>query len=545
MTVRTQLAAAMRALLGVPVYEGRSPYTAAGGYDLDDPTIERARIMRGGSLNQIEPSQTRWFEADLETAQQMADNGRLQKVGQLCKAMMGDGLISGLLGTRTSGLLALPRHFVGEADAVQALEERSGSRTVFDEMCPPSELAALAGDGILAGAGVGELIPVENRPHPVLVRYEPEHLEFRQHENQWYFNSLSGPIRITPGDGRWVLHVPGGKVAPWNGGAWKALGRAYVDKTHARLHRSNYSGKLANPARLAFSPAAATETQRAGFLAKLIGWGLNSVFELPPGWDAKLLESNGSGWEVFSKQGEDANLEIMIRLAGQVVTVTGGTGFANADIHQTIKADLIKQTADALSYSINTQILPPWSWATRGQTLEAIQSSPLVGWHTDPPEDRKTEAEVMKGLSEGIRELAQVLRAYGMDLDVEEIARRFGVAAIEIGESKAKPVNLDQVTKAADVANANGLRITQGQVAEILQTVGVKTEAMPSATKRVRLDLAPTDLAKVVRADEARTSQGLDPLGDERGDLMISEVGQPPAGSTDSGEDPNAQPEDE
>jgi hypothetical protein len=548
MSVRTNLAAAMRALLGVPIYDGKSPLAAAGGYDLNDPVVERARELRGGSLTQLRPSQTRWFEADLESAQIQADNGRLQMVGQLCKAMQGDGLISGLLSTRTSGLIALPRHFVGKHAIVAALEERSGSRTVWDEMCPPAELAALAGDGIQAGAGVGELIPVANRPHPVLVRYEPEHLEYRQYENQWYLNTLSGPIRVNPGDGRWVLHVPGGKVAPWNQGAWKALGRAYVDKTHARLHRANYSGKLANPARIAKTPAAATETQRWGFVQRLLAWGINTVVELPPGYEATLLESNGRGWEVFSRQVEDANLEIMIRLAGQVVTVTGGTGFANADIHKTIRSDLIKQTADDLAYTCNTQILPTWSWLTQGQDQRAIDESPLIGWHTDPPEDRKTESDVMKGLADGMRELAESLRAYGLDLDVEEVARRFGIPTVEIKDSHSLPTDLDRVAKAADMAQANGLRVTQDRVTEILTAVGLKTEALPAAAgKKVRLDLAPTDLARVVRADEARLSQGLDPLGDERGDLMISEIGQLSDGPDEpselgEGESSNAEP---
>lgn len=41
-----------------------------------------------------------------------------------------------------------------------------------------------------------------------------------------------------------------------------------------------------------------------------------------------------------------------------------------------------------------------------------------------------------------------------------------------------------------------------------------------------RLDLAPTDIAKVVRVDEARRSRDLPPIGDERGDLTIVELDQ-------------------
>lgn len=414
------------------------PRTLQGVYDLDDPTIERLRESFGGSLQPVIYTPTRWYLSDLESAQHEADNGYMRRIAQLWRAMHQDGLIQGLTMTRTAGLVALPKRFRGHPKAIEMLTPSNSTRSVFDEMFPPIELAKLAADGIGVGVGVAELVPVVGREHPVMVRLDPEFLVFRHNESRWYYQSTVGLLPITPGDGRWILHTPGGRLNPWNDGLWPSLGRAFITKEHAMLHRGNYSSKLANPARVAYAPQAATEAQRMGFLAKLIAWGINTVFELPPGWDAKILESNGRGWEVFGKEIETADLEIMISLAGQVVTVTGGTGFANADIHQAIRADLIKLTADSLAHTINTQGLPPWQFYTFG--ADSLDEAVRVEWDITPPLERQSEAQAMLAAAQAIRELLGQLEARGVKVDVAELLRRFGVPVIGNSDVSAAPL---------------------------------------------------------------------------------------------------------
>lgn len=426
MALRERLADAARSLLGVTVYENATPTT---GIEIDDETIDRLRRQLGGNLQPPAIGRYRWHVADLEKATEFAERGDLERVGQLWRAMKRDGLIRGLTSTRTAGLVALPRRFRGDPQIIADLTDENDSRSVFDEMFPPSELAQMAADGVGIGVGVGELVPVVGRDHPVLVRQDPRFLRYRWNEGRWYFTSIAGQLPIVPGDGRWILHTPGGRIAPWESGDWQSLGRAFIDKEHALLHRGNFGGKLANPARVAYAPNGSTEAQRLGFLSKLIRWGINSVFELPPGWEAKLLESNGRGWEVFGKQIEDANLEIMIAIAGQVVTVTGGTGFANADIHQMIRADLIKQTGDALAYTLNTQGIPPWIFKRYGE--KALARSVRVGWDTRPPVDRKDESEAMSGAAKALTELDAALASVDMRLAVDDLVARFGIPVDE------------------------------------------------------------------------------------------------------------------
>jgi hypothetical protein len=411
----------LAALLGVSGYARRKGY----GPELEDRVVERVRESLGGNLALQPTTQIRWYLADLEEAQYQADAGDLMPAAQLWRAMRRDGVITGLMGSLTSGLVRLPKKFYGEAASVAALKARNGTRSTFDDMCPPSELALLAADGKALGVGVAELVPVPGRDFPVLIRLEPEFLRYRWVENRWYYTSVAGMLPITPGDGRWVLHTPGGRLAPWLSGLWPSLGRSFINKEHSLLHRSNYSAKLANPARVAYSAQGANETERLEFFQKLMAWGINTIFSLPPGWDVKLLESKGEGTKIFQEEIDTCDREFAISIAGQVVTVDGGTGFQNSDIHRAIRADIVKDVADGLAYTVNTQVIPPYvaqRWGT-----QAIRTAAILEWDISRPKDLQAEATSLVTVGTAIAQLGEVLRTYGRELDVEELTTRFGI----------------------------------------------------------------------------------------------------------------------
>ncbi len=433
----------LAALLGISAYAA-NPSSLPG---LDAPHVERIREELGGQLQPIPFSQQRWYLSDLESAVHNADAGHLAGAARLMRAARTDGVLAGVLSTRTGGLVRLPKRFRGPADVVSALELGNGSaRSVFEEMAPATELALLAGDGDLLGVGVAELVPVEGRDFPVLVRLDPEFLEYRWNENRWYFRSVAGLLPITPGDGRWVLHTPGGRAAPWQHGLWRAVGRAYIRKEHAALHRDNWEAKLANPARVAVAPQGSTEGQKQAWFRSVMAWGVNTVFGLTPGYDVKLLESNGRGADSFSSTIAEQNQEMIIAVAGQTVTTDGGTGFANADVHKTIRADLIKATADALAYTVNTQILPAFIVSRFGE--DALDAGAVVEWDVTPPKDRTAEAAALQGVATAITTLSEALAAHGKELDVDAICTRFGVPVRAPVEAAAAP-RLELVREAA------------------------------------------------------------------------------------------------
>lgn len=362
---------------------------------------------------------TRWALSDLEGALQFADTGNLQTAAQIWKSCKRDGVIAGVLSTRTEGLVQLPKRFEGDREITSALA------LDINTVIPPHELALLAGDGIGLGIGVAERVLESGSDCGILRRLDPEFLYYKWNEDRWYYRSTTGSQAIIPGNGRWVLHAPGGAVAPWQNGLWYALGRAFIAKEHAFYLRENYSQKLANAARVAYSPQGANEAVRKGFFAKLAGWGSNPVFDLPPGWDVKLLESNGRGYQVYQDIIKTSDDEAIITLAGQLVTTSGGAGFQNSNIHATIRADLIQSTADALAATLNTQVIPNWGnerFGMRGALL-----SPSLQWDTTPPKDQSSEVNMLNMFGQAVTSANAALAPYNVTVDAGELARRYGV----------------------------------------------------------------------------------------------------------------------
>lgn len=465
-----------KALLGFSAY-APAPANAATRA-LDDPDVIEARRIAGGGLAPLPVTRLRWYLKDLEAAQYAADSGDLSIAAQIYRAMRRDGTISGLLAARTSGLMRLPRTFSGADVLVEQLKTRSNAQELFDSVFPPSELKLVLQDGIMLCVAVAELVPVPGRKHPIMIRHEPEFLTYRWSENKWYFRSIAGLLPITPGDGRWILHLPGGRHSPWQFGAWIPCGAAFIEKQHAKLYRGNFGSKLANPARVIKSPVGAQEPERVGALAKMAAWGVNTVFELPVGWDASLLESKGEGHQVWKDDEASANEDIKMALAGQVVTSDGGTGFDKGDLFKTIRSDMIQTDGNDLAATLNTQALPAVSVTLQGPAV-GLKDPAAVAWDTTPPQDRQREATLIASGADAITKLESALKPVGYETDTAALVLRLGLPARK---------------RAAEV------------------------------TVAAKLDIAPTDLAKTVRVREVRASRNLPALGDDRDDLTISEL---------------------
>lgn len=417
----SRLAHVVRMLAGIFIPQAPAPRMIS----LFDGWGDQARRERPLPVH----TKTRWMHSNVESARKMADGGDLSEAARLATALRGDATYAGLLSTRCGGLTRLPKVFRGSPQVVADLDTRD-SVGLFDRVHSEKELELLDADGVTLGVGVGEYLYddfEDLRCEPVFVRLEPEFLRYRWTDDQWYYQSTAGLLPITPGDGRWVLHTPGGYLNPWRGGLWPSLGRAFVAKEHAYLYRENYGGKLANPARVAYNPSGSSDEEKFGLLQKLMAWGMNTVFGLPPGWEIKLIESNGRGYEVFKQTIESADREFMIGIAGQIVTVDGGAGFANADIHATIRSDLIQGDARGLAATINRQGLRPLINRMYGSKARAT-----VGWDTRPPADLAAEANAITAAAGAITAANAALEPYGLRVDATEMATRFKIPTFPI-----------------------------------------------------------------------------------------------------------------
>jgi len=421
---------------------------------------------------------TRWLQRDVETAALRAGNGDLALAAQLYRALQRDGVIQGLLGTRTGGLVRLPKRFAGSDDPVAWLGGSGAQPGHFETHFPDSEVAKFDADAVVMGVAVAELL--DTPKGPVFCRLDPEFLRYRWYEDAWIYQSKFGEERITPGDGRWVLYVSS-RYEPWNSGLVWSLARAYVSKEHATFFRENWNSKLAHPARAAVAPAGATETQRRGFLERLIAWGVNTVFELPPGWDVRLIESNGRGYESFKETIQDANQEMMVSIAGQIVTITGGTGFQNGDIYASIRADLIQGDGKSLGAVLSEQAVPHvLAWAG------FVDCAARVSWDTRKPTNVSEEAAALKAAADAITSLSAALQPTGLTIDVRELAARFAVPLVQSTPAPATPqLEAEPIEAPPDPAN---------DVAPI-ETPAADVDAMDPADA----DLVDSDVARLAQ----------------------------------------------
>lgn len=387
---------------------------------------EQIRAVYGG-IQPRSTSLTRAYLDDLETAQRACDTGDLSLAARLSQAARSDAWVAGVLSTRTDGCTGLPRKFVGNLQVIEALESNTEyARAEFDELAPQSELSQLVADSILLGVGVGELVQIPGRPFAVLTRLDPSFLRYRHNGNVWTYQSLAGPIEITPGDGRWVLHAPGGRYQPWNAGLWRAVCQAWITKTHSRLTANNWEASLANSAKIAVAPSGASEAQADSIFEAAQAWGIDTTFLLRPGYDIKLLESNGRGYEAFSQTIKQCNDDLAIALAGQLVTTGGGAGFMNMGLFESIRSDLIQSTADSLAYTINTQILPSYVLSRFGESyLE--DNLPIVTYDSAKPGDKTREASVLVTAAQGITQLTEALKVHGRSLNVEALCAQYSI----------------------------------------------------------------------------------------------------------------------
>jgi len=531
MALRDRIAA----LLGVSAFA--KPMDVNAGPSLDSDSVQKLRREWGGQIQPVPRSQTRWYLSDIESAELAADNGNLAGAAKLMRSARKDGVYSGVLSTRTGGLVRLPKRFRGNPEIIAALEQgHEETRSTFDEMFPATELALLAADGVELGVGVAELVEVEGRQHRLMVRLDPEFLYYRWSDNQWLYRSIAGMLPITPGDGRWILHMPGGRMSPWQHGLWRAIGRAYIRKEHASFYRDNWQAKLANSARVAVAPQAASQEQKESWFHSVMGWGVNTVFGMTPGYDVKLLESNGRGYESFRQTIADQNQEIIIAVAGQTVTTDGGAGFANADVHKSIRADLIKETADGLAHTINTQGLPIYIVEVFGD--DALDSGVIVEWDVTPPKDRAAEATALTQAAGAMKALTDALAQHGLALDANAMAITFGVpvATEDSEENEETQASVEvSLAQALDLATQKGMQPTSATVISIADRLGVKLEQIDQKEAQpLDLSLAPTDAAKIIKASEGRRSMGLPPFGDARDEKTITEMGEKAEASAES-----------
>lgn len=377
-------------------------------------------------------SRNEWEVGDDQVALNLCEQGQLQLAVQLCEAMLADGVISGLLDTRSSGLLKLPVKVTGDEELVSELtgisktnqDARSG---LLWRMLPLATLARIIQFGIMLGAGVGYFVQGPDDPCPVLHVIEHQFLIHRRDAegiyHLFYRTAGEGEVEIIPGDGRWFVFAPYGLQRFWVYGKWRAVSRFWLLKNASVEQRETWGQRLARGVMWVTAPGSSNEDERnamTNFLSSVIA---PPVLTMLTGWSLDVKDVQGRGFEVWKDGKDDSNDEIRMALSGQLVTSGGQTlGFGSGNIFADIAQTLIDSNAESLSESIHFHGLEPWA-DRRGLC------GPWVEWDTVPPQDKKALGEALSAYGKALSDVAKGQTDLGTDarINVRSYAAKMGI----------------------------------------------------------------------------------------------------------------------
>jgi hypothetical protein len=400
------------------------------------------------------------------------------------------------LGVRCAPAIALPRQVDGGArglarivrDEVEAqLCPRAG---LLPSPCFPATLwGAIAIDLALMGFAVLQHVygpPDARGVRRIYTRRWPTWAVYYQPYRRTYVAITNeGPVDIL-NDGKFTLI--GKTDIPHLQGAIRALMMPTLDGAQVVQARAQWIDRFSDPKFIATLPpdvAARSDVGKALQEALRIIRGPSGYGALPHGTAFEAVGLKAEASQCFGDALKSDNSYISAILTG--VDTTADAGVYKPLVFWGILRSTVGDDLAAINRGINQGHVYPYTRfnyaagieeaEARGTWLDPVLSTPLP----DPEKDARIEAEDGRA-----RKLIDRI-----------MARREA-----------------QIVTTQEDADA---------IADDLETPRIVLAEM-SAAPVSRLDLAPTDLAKVVRVDEARASRELPPIGDERGDLTIAEL---------------------
>lgn len=199
----------------------------------------------------------------------------------------------------------------------------------------------------------------------------------------------------------------------------------------------------------------------------------------PSGAKTDFLANGSTAWQVFKELIENREKAAARIYQGTDATLGAQGGAPGVDIAALFNVATTKIQGDfrAIQEGLRTGLLEPWTAINYGDSTYA----PSLVYQLPDTETNEQVAQIDK--------------------------RRAAFAA-----------RLKEMREA-------GMLIDQAFVNKLALEYRIDPPTLaPVASVSVPLALAPTDVAKVVRVDEVRGSQGLQPMGDERGKLTIPEL---------------------
>lgn len=377
-----------------------------------------------------------------------------------------------------------------DTDAGRVAAERAEYAIHVPQHVRESLLGTMANHGIAVGYVLHETVDDPKYGPTVcmtLTEWPLEHVRYNASACTLETSIRDGQsVTITHGDGRWVVFRKFG-VAPWTQDAavlpgafvWAAHGGCIAD--WAGSSNSHSQAKVVATLRegvpLGVNGLPSPEAQATlDTLTQLLS-GDSPAIVLPNGANAAVLYNGSTAWQVFKELGLDRGKAAQRIYLGTDAALGSQGGAPGVDIQAlfNVASTRIQGDLEALERGFCEGLLQPWA-ALHGVARDDMFELVYLVPDTDA-ERRSTQ------------EHAAILR-------------------------------LQEISKAM---KDTGLNVDQTTIDALVRVLGVSVPCTLAAveTRAVPLQLAPTDVAKVVTVNEARAAQGL-PLRED-GDITIAQ----------------------
>jgi len=278
---------------------------------------------------------------------------------------------------------------------------------------------------------------------------------------------------ISHGDGRWLVFQEH-ECEPWKYGALLAIAMLWADHAYgvrdrAKAGTAHGNAKVvgAMPEGVALQDASGNLTAEARAfleLLKAVASVDTPVGIKPYGAALDYITNNSRAWEIFKEiisSGDRAADRVYL---GHDVTATAAGGDAVGYLFG-VRNDIVEGSLRAIERGLRTGTIEPWTAVNFGDSTLAPD------------------------------------RVYLMP-DADEDARRKSLAE-----------RTTAFYDAIKAAKANGFEVTTAYVDALASDYGIVKPTLPAeSNKAPSITLAPTDIAIVVKVNEARASAGLGPL---------------------------------
>ncbi len=429
-----------------------------------------------------------WTLEDIRKARDSQERGHFSLAVRLAEAFRTDDAMFVPYCARVSTLSAVKLCW---APGKSTREVAATSRAERYIVAPQHVRQAIQGTLINHGIAIGYVLQIPSADGRnvtfTLSEWPLEHVYYNAARAMLQTRVLDGnPVDITHGDGRWIVFAKFG-VTPWAQDACVMPG-AFVWAAHAlglsswasaadSHGRPKVTGTLPENAKLGAAGALSAEAEALLNTLGAMMSGQTDVGALPYGAKAEVLINESSAWQVFDKltsNRERAAARIYLG-TDAILGATGGAPGVDIESLFEVASTVLQNDVEALERGYREGMIVPWA-VMHGEDPELITC-----WEYDLPDPDKAK------------------------------------------RAEQEATAIDRLSAAFKAMKETGLDVTQETIDALTRVLGVSVPCTLAAveTRAIPLQLAPTDVAKVVTINEARAAQGLPPR--DGGDITIAE----------------------